>query len=75
MFKSITFEVVGENKIHCQGCEERIEGLLKKMQGVGKARANAGNQRIEVLLDTAVLEPAGVAESLSNAGYETRIAG
>jgi copper chaperone len=73
VFKSITYEVVGDQKIVCEGCEQRIEGLLKALQGVGKVRAHARNQRIEVLLDTAVLEPAAVAESLGKAGYETRI--
>ena len=72
MFKSITFEVVGDRKIACEGCEERIEDLLKTLQGVGKVRAHARHQRIEVLLDTAVLEPAAIAESLSKAGYQTR---
>jgi copper chaperone len=73
VFKSITYEVVGDQKIVCEGCEQRIEGLLKALQGVGKVRAYARNQRIEVLLDTAVLEPSAIAESLSKAGYETRI--
>ena len=72
MFKSITFEVVGDHKIACEGCEQHIEGLLKALQGVGKVCAHARNQRIEVLLDTAVLEPSAVAERLSKAGYETR---
>lgn len=73
MFKSITFEVVGDRKIACEGCEEHIQDLLKALQGVGKVRAHARNQRIEVLLDTAVLEPSAIAERLSKAGYETRI--
>jgi copper chaperone len=73
MFKSITYEVVGDQKIVCEGCEQRIEGLLKALQGVGKVRAHARSQRIEVLLDTAVLEPSAIAESLSKAGYQTRI--
>lgn len=75
MFKTITFEVVGDQKIVCEGCEQRIEGLLKRMQGIGKARAHARNQRIDVLLDTAVLTPSAIAEGLSNAGYETRVVG
>ncbi len=73
MFKSITLEVVGDQRIVCEGCEQRIEGLLKAMQGVGKVRARARNQRIEVLFDASVLEATAIAERLSEAGYETRV--
>ena len=72
MFKSITFEVVGDQKLHCESCERRVERLLKGLQGVGKVRAQAGNQRIEVLFDSALLEPAAIADRLSAAGYQTR---
>ena len=73
MFKSITFEVTGSQRLNCVGCEERVEDLLKGLQGVGKVRAHARNQRIEVLVDTAKLDPAVIAERLSKAGYETRV--
>ena len=73
MFKSITFEVIGDQRLVCEGCEQRVESLLKGLQGVGKVRAQARNQRIEVLFDTAVLEATAIAERLSKAGYETRI--
>lgn len=75
MFQSITLEVVGDQRIVCEGCEQRIEGLLKAMQGVGKVRARARNQRIEVLFDTATLDARTIAERLTEAGYETRVGG
>ncbi len=73
MFKSITFEVIGDQRLVCEGCEQRVESLLKGLQGVGKVRAQARNQRIEVLFDTAVLEATAIAERLGKAGYETRV--
>ncbi len=73
MFKSITFEVIGDQRLACEGCEQRVESVLKGLQGVGKVRAQARKQRIEVLFDTAVLEATAIAERLSKAGYETRI--
>ena len=72
MFKSITFEVIGDQRIVCEGCEQRIESLLKALQGVGKVRARARNQRIEVLFDTATLDASTIGQRLSEAGYETR---
>ncbi len=73
MFEFITFEVVGDQRIVCAGCEERVEHMLKTLQGVGKVRAQARNQHIDVLFDTAVLDAAAIVERLNKAGYETRV--
>jgi copper chaperone len=75
MFKRISFEVVGEQRIACDGCEERIETLLNEMPGVGKVQVRARNQRIDLLFDAAALDSAAIAERLREAGYETRLAG
>jgi copper chaperone len=73
MLKSITFEVIGDERLHCEGCEQRVDRLLKALQGVRQVRAHAHNQRIEVLFDTAVLEDTAIAARLGEAGYETRV--
>ncbi|MCI0694833.1 cation transporter [candidate division KSB1 bacterium] len=73
MLKSITFEVVGDQQLVCEGCEERVEHVLKTVQGVGKVRAHARNQRIEVLFDAAMLDAAKIAERIGKAGYQTRV--
>jgi copper chaperone len=73
MLKSITFEVIGDQRIVCEGCEERIEGLLKALPGVQKVRAQARKQRIDVLFDVSVQEVAAIAERLGKAGYETKV--
>ncbi len=73
MFKAITFEVIGDQRLVCAGCEERVEHLLKVVQGVGQVRAQARNQRIEVLFDTAVLDANAIAERVGKAGYQTRV--
>ena len=71
MVQSVTFEVVGDQRLACEDCERRVERLLKTMRGVKKARAEAKSQRVEVLLDTGVLTVETVAERLRDAGYET----
>jgi copper chaperone CopZ len=73
MFKSITFEVIGDQQLVCEGCEERVEHALKTLEGVGNVRARARNQRIEVLFDSAVLEASAIAQRVAKAGYQTRI--
>jgi copper chaperone len=73
MLKSITFEVIGDERLHCEGCEQRVERRLKALQGVRQVRAHTHNQRIEVLFDTALLEDTAIAARLGEAGYETRV--
>ena len=73
MQKSITFEVIGEHQMACDGCEQRVQNALKTLPGVGKVRANARNQRIDVLFDEAMVDTATVAERLGKVGYETKI--
>ncbi len=73
MFKSITLEVVGNERLNCEGCEERVEQTLKKLPGVGQVRAKSSNQRIQVLFDSTVLDPSVIAERIANAGYQTKV--
>jgi len=75
MFKSMNFEVIGDQKLVCEGCEERVEHALKTVPGVGQVRAHAGNQRIEVLFDAAVLDANAITERIREAGYQTKVAG
>lgn len=72
MLKSLTLEVVGEQKLHCEGCANRVMRLLTSLQGVERARAQASNQRIEVQFDPALLDSNSIAERLRDAGYDTR---
>jgi hypothetical protein len=44
MFKPITFEVIGDQLLVCEGCEERVEHVLKGVQAWGRfARGLATN--------------------------------
>ena len=74
MFESIVFEVVGDQKMVCESCERRVERMLKGLDGVSKVHAHSQNQRIEVLVDTALLERDAVVERLATAGYDAKAA-
>lgn len=74
MLKSTTFEVVGDQRLACEGCENRVARLLKAVDGVARVRAQASNQRIEVQFDPARLDASALAERLKRSGYETRVA-
>lgn len=73
MLESITLEVIGDLRLVCEGCEQRVERMLRALPGVDQVRARARNQRIEVLFDSAMLEPGAITEHLRNAGYETKV--
>ncbi|MGE0622895.1 MAG: heavy-metal-associated domain-containing protein [Pseudomonadales bacterium] len=73
MFKSVKFEVIGDQRLFCDGCEQRVERLLKTLQGVGQVRAQARNQQIEVLFDIGALDADTIAKHLNDAGYETKL--
>jgi len=73
MFKSIIFEVIGDQRLVCEGCEQRVEHALKALPGVGQVRAKARSQRIEVLFDAAKLDAAAIAERISKAGYQSQV--
>ena len=75
MFKSVTLKVIGDQLLACEGCEERVEHLLKALQGVRQVRARARKQRIDVLFDASLLAATAIAERLREAGYETRVDG
>lgn len=73
MFKSVTFEVIGDQRLNCENCEQRVTRQLTTLRGVRQVRAQARDQRIEVLFDTTAVEPAVLAACLSEFGYETRV--
>ena len=73
MFKSINLEVIGDQKLVCEGCQERVERALKTVPGVGQVRAHAANQRIEVLFDSKVLDANAIAERIAKVGYQTKV--
>ena len=74
MFKSVSLEVSGDNRLVCESCERRVERMLRTLEGVGQVRAHSNDQRIDVLFDNSVLQPAAIVERLAKAGYEARVA-
>ncbi len=73
MQKSISFEVIGDHQMACDGCEQRVERALKGQPGVQKVRANARNQRVEVLFDDTTLSADTIAERIGKVGYQARV--
>lgn len=75
MLKSITLEVIGADRINCEGCEKRVEQALKKIPGVDQVRAKSSNQRVRVMFDSNLLDEKAIAEHVANVGYQTKVIG
>ncbi|MBN8735960.1 MAG: heavy-metal-associated domain-containing protein [Xanthomonadales bacterium] len=71
MLKSAAFKVIGDPKLHCESCEQRVTRVLTTLQGVQRVSADAASQQIEVLFDPGELAPAAIVERLALLGYKT----
>lgn len=66
----IEFQVIGDEKIHCSGCETRIGFALRRLPGVRDVRASAETQLIAVTIDPEEVKPERVRARLQELGYE-----
>jgi copper chaperone CopZ len=67
-----TYTVVGEQKINCAGCEQRIDNALRRLNGIQEVKASAQNQRVEVAYDPAQTDAEKVRERLEKLGYQVQ---
>ncbi len=70
MTSTTEFTVTGEQKIHCEGCERRIDRALRRLPGVEKVEASAESQRVVVKADSDRVGPEELRERLDLLGYE-----
>jgi copper chaperone len=64
-----TFKVVGDQKIHCAGCEQRIDNALHRLEGVREVKASFQTQEVTVTIDETKLSPEQVRAKLEQLGY------
>jgi copper chaperone CopZ len=75
MTDTVEFTVVGEDKIHCEGCEQRIGKALKRLPGVEGVEASAESQRVVATIDTDQVGADEVRDRLEFLGYEVKPGG
>ncbi len=75
MTDTIEFTVVGKDKIHCEGCEQRIGKALKRLPGVEGVEASAESQRVVATIDTDQVGADEVRDRLEFLGYEVEPGG
>ncbi len=75
MSETIQLTVIGEEKMHCAGCEQRVGTVLRRLPGVESVAASATTQQIEVRFDPNLVGIEQLQARLAQAGYMTVPAG
>jgi copper chaperone len=53
----------------CSGCEQRIQRVVGRLEGVRRVAAGHQRGQVQVVLDLATLAPAAVRSAIEQAGY------
>lgn len=72
MTRILHFMVVGEEKLHCAGCEARVSNALRRVPGVTDVAASAETQHITVTIDPSHATPEQVQAKLEQMGYAVK---
>lgn len=73
MATNLEFSVTGEQKIHCDSCEQRIARALKRAPGIERVSASAKDQRISVLINPDRTTQEEVQAKLRDIGYDVSV--
>ncbi len=57
-------------RIHCTGCERRIEQAVGHLDGVRQVKADHRNGEVRVVLDDTLTSDAAIRSSITRAGFE-----
>ncbi len=75
MASTIEYTVVGEDKLHCEGCEQCVDRALKRLGGVREVEASYQTQRVKVEYDPGQVGEKEIRERLDLLGYEVESEG
>jgi len=53
----------------CSGCEQRIQRVVGRLEGVRRVTADHQRGQVQVVLDAATVAPAVVRRAIEQAGY------
>jgi len=74
MIQTLEFVVMGEEKMHCAGCEQRVSNVLRRLPGVQKVQANATTQQVRVTVDPSQVGAEQIRAKMEQLGYQAKIA-
>jgi P-type Cu+ transporter len=70
MKHTIHFQITGEQKLQCAGCEQRLDTALRHIRGSEDIQASAKTQQVAVTFDPAKVAPEHVQARLEQMGCE-----
>ena len=68
--ESKTLKVIGEQTMHCGGCENTVKFALKQLPSIQQVEANHKTQHIELTFDAQVLDLEQIYQELDWIGYQ-----
>ena len=71
--QTVNLKVVGDNTMHCSGCERTVEFTISHMPGVEKVKADHKTQAIEFVLTSGETDLEKVKDSLEWIGYQVEV--
>lgn len=66
----LDFTVIGEQRINCVGCEQRIGNALRRLPGIRDVQATAQTQKVVVTIDPTQIGQDQVRAKLEQIGYQ-----
>ncbi len=70
MIETWTFEVIGPQRMDCEGCENAVQRALTRLPGVRQVQADHHTQRVVVQLDLAHTDAEAIKARLALSGYQ-----
>ena len=61
--------VLAVGGMDCAGCEQRIQRVVGRLEGVRRVTADHQRGQVQVVLDAATVAPAAVRAAIEQAGY------
>jgi copper chaperone len=72
MMETLMLTVAG---MDCTGCEQRIQRVVGRLEGVRRVTADRQRGQVQVVLDPATVTPAAVRTAIEQAGYTVAVDG
>lgn len=72
MRQHVTFEITGDERMHCDACARRVVRSLGMLEGVIEVAASPVTQQVDVDVDPAVASVEQVGRRLEALGYRAR---
>jgi len=65
-----TLKIIGEQKMHCSGCERTVKFALKQLPGIRQVEASHKTQLVNLTFDAETLDVERVRQELDWIGYQ-----